>query len=186
MNEKACQFYMDRNNRISLDFFFIDRTYKGWKGILQRYELAFIYGLMNGYRFKKLETSAAYDTMRVPYIILSGIGRLFPLPWMRKRAKKIATRFNDREDAVYYFNSNDNLQALRTLFPVEALGIPSHLPFEGIDVPVPQDYDTILKLCYGNYMELPPEEKRVPHWGSISINSDSFIFDNKPIGEEKS
>ncbi|MCW6675856.1 LicD family protein [Aerococcaceae bacterium NML180378] len=37
------------------------------------------------------------------------------------------------------------------------------LPFENIKVPVPKEYDAILKKIYGNYMQLPPEDKRVAH-----------------------
>ncbi len=37
------------------------------------------------------------------------------------------------------------------------------LPFEDTTVTVPRNYDAYLRKLYGNYMELPPEEKRVPH-----------------------
>lgn len=36
------------------------------------------------------------------------------------------------------------------------------LPFEGHLLPVPKAYDAYLTAIYGNYMELPPEEKRQP------------------------
>ena len=39
------------------------------------------------------------------------------------------------------------------------------VPFEDHYFPVIKDYDTLLKLCYGDYMTLPPEEKRVAHHG---------------------
>ena len=32
--------------------------------------------------------------------------------------------------------------------------------FEGFEVSIPNNYDKILIRMYGNYMELPPEEKR--------------------------
>lgn len=37
------------------------------------------------------------------------------------------------------------------------------LPFENTTVTVPRDYDSYLKLLYGDYMQLPPVEKRISH-----------------------
>lgn len=43
-------------------------------------------------------------------------------------------------------------------------------PFEDIEVYCPGEYDRLLRECYGNYMELPPIEKRkshhhfIPYW----------------------
>lgn len=35
------------------------------------------------------------------------------------------------------------------------------LPFNGVEMPVPYEYDAILKAQYGDYMKLPPEEERI-------------------------
>lgn len=35
--------------------------------------------------------------------------------------------------------------------------------FENIDVIVPKKYDEYLKIMYGDYMTLPPKEKRIAH-----------------------
>ena len=45
--------------------------------------------------------------------------------------------------------------------------------FEGIDFPIPAEYDTFLRTMYGDYMALPPEDKRIPH----NTESDGGIRD---------
>lgn len=37
------------------------------------------------------------------------------------------------------------------------------MPFEGHSFQVPENYDAVLKVFFGDYMTLPPENKRVPH-----------------------
>lgn len=49
-----------------------------------------------------------------------------------------------------------------------------YMDFEGLKVPVPAEYKTILKNTYGNYMELPPIEKRgMWHSGQIVYDPDT-------------
>ncbi len=38
-----------------------------------------------------------------------------------------------------------------------------YMPFENIELPVPSGYDNYLHNVYGDYMRLPPEEKRITH-----------------------
>ncbi len=35
--------------------------------------------------------------------------------------------------------------------------------FEEIEINIPSHYDDYLKMCYGNYMKMPPVEERIPH-----------------------
>ena len=37
------------------------------------------------------------------------------------------------------------------------------VPFEDTSLIIPRDYDPYLRKLYGNYMQLPPEEKRISH-----------------------
>lgn len=39
------------------------------------------------------------------------------------------------------------------------------LPFEDTTIPVPAGYDALLREVYGDYMQLPPEDQRVPYHG---------------------
>lgn len=49
------------------------------------------------------------------------------------------------------------------IFKTEWFDDVMELPFETTTVTVPKDYDAYLSLLYGDYMQLPPEEKRISH-----------------------
>ncbi len=48
----------------------------------------------------------------------------------------------------------------REVCPAAYFGKPSLHPFENTEAPLPKEYDRILRDYYGDYMELPPENKR--------------------------
>lgn len=49
-------------------------------------------------------------------------------------------------------------------------GTPKYLPFEDTEFPLPEHYHEYLTQFFGNYMQLPPEEKRVaPHISKIDF-----------------
>ena len=46
---------------------------------------------------------------------------------------------------------------------VDTIKPPKKVKFESIEINVPNDYDTYLRINFGNYMELPPKDKRNNH-----------------------
>lgn len=44
-----------------------------------------------------------------------------------------------------------------------------YVNFEGLEMPCMSGYDEYLTMVFGNYMELPPKEKQVPHLSLIHI-----------------
>lgn len=47
--------------------------------------------------------------------------------------------------------------------PTKLFSPPKKIKFESLMVNVPNDYDTYLKIIYGDYMKMPPKEERVNH-----------------------
>lgn len=53
---------------------------------------------------------------------------------------------------------------IREMFNISLLkGETVTLPFENIEIDMMPEYDTYLRGVYGDYMQLPPEDKRIPH-----------------------
>ena len=51
----------------------------------------------------------------------------------------------------------------KEIFPSEWYGEGVYLTFEGIQVLAPSQYHNLLTHMYGDYMQPPPEDKRVAH-----------------------
>lgn len=173
----SAEFYLNYCNGIHLDIFFVDRTYDDFRGKKQRFELALLYGLMNAYRHSCF--FAMYDKkMRRYNAVLRVLGRMIPLGFLRRRADKVARRFDADDKAPYYFISNCDLNRLGQLIPQDAIDKPAvRLPFEEMQVSASPEYDSVCRLLYGNYMQLPPLASRYPcFWGEI-ITSRLFVFE---------
>ena len=85
---------------------------------------------------------------------------LFWLPksWLYHALDKSCQMFNKQETQELSHIVRRRLRVyLKDLYPI------SYLPFDGIEMPVPCNYDAYLKAQFGDYDALPPEEKRYGH-----------------------
>jgi len=55
-------------------------------------------------------------------------------------------------------------------FPKEWFLQPGELSFEGYSMPVASDFDSYLRISYGDYMELPPVEERICRHDSVFVD----------------
>ena len=81
-----------------------------------------------------------------------------------QRVKKASTRYNGQPTTAYaYFNEFNPFQIIYSfdvLFPLR------QLPFEGRMVNFPNKLEQTLESLYGDFMQLPPPEKRKNHFPS--------------------
>ena len=74
---------------------------------------------------------------------------------------KEAKRYNDQE--TKYMNAFEVTMSHRAYLTKDELYPLKTFKYEGIDVTMPNKYDTYLKRLFGDYMTPPPEDKRVNH-----------------------
>lgn len=87
--------------------------------------------------------------------------KIVPLPmnYIRKRIKEIAMMYDGQDTGVVGITmSVDNP---RDVYPSDLFEEYKDVEFEGMTFKAIRHYDIWLKACYGNYMQLPPEEKRI-------------------------
>lgn len=149
---------------IDIDIFPFDNTSKnqflqylhsniGWM-------LRGIYGFKCGYVILNREKSMK---KKIGGVICKGIATILPKPTVSKLMDRHFQHYNKRNTS-YVMNLggtyNYNKETL-TKDIVENLVL---LDFEGYMFPVPKEFHRYLTQVYGDdYMELPPEEKRVQH-----------------------
>ena len=67
--------------------------------------------------------------------------------------------------------NNNGYWGEKEIVPAEWYGEGVELEFEGLKVTAPSKYELWLTQVYGDYMQLPPEEKRVSHHGTDIIDT---------------
>ncbi len=59
---------------------------------------------------------------------------------------------------------------MKNRYPKECFSEAVYMDFEDTKMPIPVGYDTYLKIAFGDYMQPPPEEKRMPQHDAIMID----------------
>ncbi len=88
--------------------------------------------------------------------------RFFTARQIHEKIYKKATK-NNHKPHNYICNFGSYYSIHKEAFPIETFGTPKYVPFEDAMFPVPSDYEFVLTRTYGNYMQLPPKEKRRAH-----------------------
>lgn len=82
--------------------------------------------------------------------------------WDKLQKKQLEKILSYRKSDSGYLGNIFGAWFEKEYFKKEVYEEMEYVPFENLKLPVPKNYDLYLTQMYGNYMELPPEEKRVP------------------------
>lgn len=161
-------FYGGKLNHIWVDLFILDKLPASPAGAaVTRFVHKAIYGLAMGHRpgldFKK------YSLIHKIFVGgLAGVGRFIPLRliFAMQRAAALKDR-RSRGSRWYYSNYQpDYLYVTLEGSWCEAV---EDAAFEDAQLMIPKGWHEVLTEVYGDYMQLPPEEKRVPTHSSQQI-----------------
>lgn len=86
-------------------------------------------------------------------------------------AEKQMTKF-PMEKCIGYTELCSGPKYMKNFYPKETFLKAIQVPFEDTVMPIPLGYDDYLRIAFGDYMKLPPEEERVPSHGAAVIDLD--------------
>ena len=117
--------------------------------------------------------------------ICSLLLKLFP---SREKRTKIWKK-HEKKMTKYGFNTHKKCTELcagphymLNEYPQKAFAKAVYHDFEGMSVPLPQGYDEYLTMAFGDYMQMPPEDKQTPHHDLVALDLDTpCINRDQPI-----
>ena len=95
--------------------------------------------------------------------VIYWLTRWMPVKWFFKWETKLMTRF-EKTDAKYYVNYGSRYDLVKETIPISEFEPYAQKEFEGKMYNVPHNWDLYLSNVYGDYLTLPPIEKRVTHY----------------------
>ena len=161
-------FYGGKLNHIWVDLFILDKLPASPAGAaVTRFVHKAIYGLAMGHRpgldFKK------YSLVHKIFVGgLAGVGRFIPLRliFAMQRAAALKDR---RSRGTRWYYSNYQPDYLYVTLEGSWCEAVEDAAFEDAQLMIPKGWHEVLTEVYGDYMQLPPEEKRVPTHSSQQI-----------------
>ena len=177
---KDTAYYKEELNHICVDLFILDEISENpFARKIQILLNKVIYGMAMGHR-RKLDFSKYSFLQKLQVALLAGLGSSIDMKTLIKWERKAALRQTKGKSRLLYY-SNYQPDYVHMIIPKEGSKKVLEVPFEGLMVMIPKGYDKVLKVVYGDYMALPPEEKRKPTHGELEAEG----FFVNPVLERK-
>lgn len=153
---------------VNVDVFVYDNAPANEYKLSIMYKYRDIYSLFNT-MYRMHDSPRGNFIRKLNVKILRQLIHLLPRRLYIKKLVNNSKRYADKNtDYVGNFTSISKIKASKSIF-YEMIDI----EFEKKFYPVPKKYDEWLKLFYGDYMVLPPKEKRIPH------SCEAYYLDNE-------
>ena len=165
------RFYDGKLNHLWVDIFILDNiSDSAILDKLTRFKQKVIYGFAMPKRYK-LDMSKYKGIDRLKVSVLAAMGRCINMRGIFKKQEDLSIKYNSLKTRNMYY-SNYQPDYLHDTVKREWSEEITELSFEGHMLMAPAGYDEVLKEIYGDYMQLPPIESRVP-----SHSDDIEVFD---------
>ena len=170
-------FYEGKLNHLWVDIFILDNiTDSSFGDKLTRIRQKMLYGYAMGKRYQiDYDKYSSSDRKKVETLVK--MGRKKSLKEIFRAQDELSRKYNGQKTKRLYY-SNYQPDYLQDTLDREWSENTTELEFEGHMLMAPAGYDKVLRVIYGDYMQLPPEEERVP-----SHSDDIEVYkDGKPQG----
>lgn len=159
-------FYKEELNHICTDIFILDEISENV--IARKWQILknkIIYGMAMGHR-RKLDFSKYSFLQKLQVAVLAAVGSMINMELLCKWERKAALKQTKGKSSLLYY-SNYEPGYVHMIIPKAGSEQILEVPFEDMQVMIPKGYDEVLKVVYGDYMTLPPEEERKPKHGEL-------------------
>ena len=166
--DEETAYYGERLNRLWIDIFLEDNIPDGKAGdFIARTKQKIIYSLAMGHRFG-CDYRKYTVLQKIAVAAGSGAGKLIPMKTLCRWQRDAAVRDRNR-NTKRLFCSNYQPDYLYVTIDRSWTDRTVYMPFEDTELAVPVDSHNVLKEIYGDYMQLPASEKRVPSHGTEMV-----------------
>ena len=158
------------NTGIWIDIFPLDKTKHGTLSeIIQYYEVSILYAMITS-TVKNRVLVSKKPWKKAMRFFFSIIMKVIPKKIVENRLYKVMTRYNDQNTGFIGNYANGTGWSYKAhVRKIEGFYDIVNMDFHGGEFPVPQNYDYVLTNTYGDYMQFPPEEKRLPTHGITKV-----------------
>ena len=165
-------FYEGKLNHIWVDLFTIDRLPASpVSASITKFLHMAVYGMAMGHRYQL--DFGKYSLLNKIFVgALATVGRFVPMKTIFAMQKALAVKDRKSKGRLRYY-SNYQPDYLYVTLDQDWCDQVEDIAFEDTQLMIPKGWHQILTLVYGDYMQLPPEDQRVPSHSSLEIE----IFD---------